>query len=103
MPRSRIGLSGENVPIARRYVRHFGLDAQSGVRVRQVERDAPAARAGLREGDLIVALDGEPVRGVDDLHRLLTGHDATRPRALDVIRLTERVALEVHPEERSAH
>jgi len=100
--RARIGMAGENVPIARRYVRHFELDAQTGVRVRQVERDAPAGRAGLREGDLIVALDGEAVRGVDDLHRLLTGHDATRPRVLDVIRLTERLALEIHPEERAA-
>ena len=56
----------------------------------------------LREGDLIVALGEEPVRGVDDLHRLLTGHDATRANVLKVIRLTERVDLEILPEERPA-
>jgi hypothetical protein len=39
---------------------------------------------------------------VDDLHRLLTGHDATRATVLKVIRLTERVDLEVRPEERPA-
>jgi S1-C subfamily serine protease len=99
--RGRIGVAGENVPISRRYVRHFALDAETGVRVRQVERDGPAARAGLREGDLIVGLDGETVRGVDDLHRLLTGHAATEPRVLRVIRLTERIDLEIRPEERA--
>ena len=62
----------------------------------------PAQRAGLREGDLIIALGEEPVRGVDDLHRLLTGHHAMRPNVLKVIRLTERVDLEIHPEERPA-
>jgi S1-C subfamily serine protease len=100
--RARIGVAGENVPIARRYVRHFALDAETGVRVRQVERDGPGERAGLREGDLIVALGREPVRGVDDLHRLLTGHDATRPTVVGVIRLAERVDLEIRPQERPA-
>jgi len=42
------------------------------------------------------------VRGVDDLHRLLTGHDATRPTVLRVIRLAECVTLEIRPEERPA-
>ena len=98
--RARIGVAGENVPIARRYVRHFGLDAESGVRVRQVERDGPAHRAGLREGDLIVGLGDAPVRGVDDLHRLLTGHAATEPARLRVIRLAESLELDILPEER---
>ena len=98
--RARIGVAGENVPISRRYVRHFGLEGESGVRAIQVEREGPAARAGLREGDLIVGLGEEPVRGVDDLHRLLTGHEAVRETVLRVIRRTERLDLAVRPEER---
>jgi S1-C subfamily serine protease len=98
--RGRIGVAGENVPISRRYIRHFELDAGTGVRVRQVERDGPAARAGLREGDLIVGLGEAAVRGVDDLHRLLTGHGVTEPRMLRVIRHTQRLDLEIRPEER---
>ena len=99
--RARIGVAGENVPIPRRYVRHFGLESETGVRVRQVEGDGPAHRAGLREGDLIVGLGEHAVRGVDDLHRLLTGHTATQPARLRVIRRTESLELEVRPEERS--
>jgi S1-C subfamily serine protease len=37
-----------------------------------VEPGAPAARAGLKPADVIVALNGQPVNGIDDLHRLLT-------------------------------
>ena len=99
--RARIGVAGENVPIARRFVRHFALDGETGVRVRQVERDGPADRAGLREGDLIVALGDEPVRGVDDLHRLLTGHAATQPARLRIIRRAESLELDIHPQERA--
>ena len=99
--RARIGVGGENVPISRRYVRHFGLAAETGVRVRQVERGGPADRAGLREGDLIVGLGDDSIAGVDDLHRLLTGHAAVRETVLKVIRLTERVDLAIRPDERA--
>jgi S1-C subfamily serine protease len=99
--RARIGVGGENVPIVRRYVRHFGLERESGVRTIQVERDSPADRAGLRPGDLIIGLGEEVVAGVDDLHRLLTGHDAVRATALKVIRGTQRMDLAIQPEERS--
>jgi S1-C subfamily serine protease len=98
--RARIGVGGENVPISRRYVRHFGLERETGVRVQQVERGAPADHAGLKAGDLIIGLGEEPIAGVDDLHRLLTGHEAVRDTVLKVIRRTERVDLPIRPEER---
>jgi S1-C subfamily serine protease len=66
-----------------------------------VERGGPAERAGLREGDLIVGLGDEVVAGIDDLHRLLTGHTAVQPARLRVIRLTESLELEIRPEERA--
>ncbi len=100
--RGRIGMAGESVPIARRYVRHFGLARETGVRVHQVEPGGPADRAGLRAGDLVVRLGEEAVGGVDDLHRLLTGHEAVRETRLDVIRRTERITLAIRPEERPA-
>ena len=100
VPRARIGVAGENVPISRRYVRHFALDSESGVRVVQVERGGPAEKAGLREGDLIIGLGDDTISGVDDLHRLLTGHEAVRETLLRVIRLTGRVDLAIRPDAR---
>ncbi|MBZ5573362.1 MAG: PDZ domain-containing protein [Acidobacteriia bacterium] len=59
-------------------------------------------RAGLREGDVIVALDGKPVAGVDDLHRLLTDARVGVSSALTVLRHTEKLELRVVPEEAGA-
>ena len=100
VPRARIGVAGENVPISRRYVRHFALESESGVRVVQVERGGPAEKAGLREGDLIIGLGDDTISGVDDLHRLLTGHEAVREMLLRVIRLAGRVDVPIRPEAR---
>jgi S1-C subfamily serine protease len=102
VPRARIGVAGENVPISRRYVRHFGLERETGVRAMQIEKGSPAQRAGLQEGDLIIGLGGEAVSGVDDLHRLLIGHEAVRETPLVVIRRTERLDLAILPEARAA-
>jgi S1-C subfamily serine protease len=70
--RSYLGLAGANQPIGRRFARHFELSNASGVRVESVEPGTPAARSALQAGDVIVALNGQPVNGIDDLHRLLT-------------------------------
>ena len=96
--RARIGVAGENVPISRRFVRHFDLARESGVRVVHVERGGPADRAGLKEGDLIVGFGAEVVGGIDDLHRLLTGHDAFRESVLRVIRRTGKLELPIFPQ-----
>jgi S1-C subfamily serine protease len=70
--------------------------------VLSTEPDSPARKTGLREGDVIVALDGQPVAGVDDLHRLLSDVKAGTKQELGVIRGTERLALQIVPEEARA-
>jgi S1-C subfamily serine protease len=97
--RSYIGVSAQTVPIHRRVVRFYNLPKETGVVVVGVEPDSPALEAGLREGDVIVALGDEPVAGVDDLHRLLTEVRVGVRCELTVIRRTERLLLTVSPEE----
>src|SRR5205809_8037389 len=71
--RAWLGVGGQDTPIGRRMVRHFALEHESGIRVSTVEKGSPAAAAGVREGDIIVALGDTPIAGVDDLQRVLTG------------------------------
>jgi S1-C subfamily serine protease len=71
--RSFIGVVGQNVPLLRKLVRHHHLKRETGVLVTGLEPDSPAARAGLREGDILLALDGTATPAVDALHKLLTG------------------------------
>jgi S1-C subfamily serine protease len=97
--RSWIGVSAQTVPIHRRVVRFYSLSQETGVVVVGVEERSPARAAGVREGDVIVALDDNPVAGVDDLHRLLSDTQAGAHCTLTVIRHTERLALRIVPEE----
>jgi len=97
--RSYVGISGQTVPVHRRVVRFYDLPRETGALVLSVEDGSPAKRAGLRDGDIIVALEGQPVAGVDDLHRLLTEVRVGVSCLLTVLRGTEKVELRVLPEE----
>jgi len=97
--RSWIGVAGQTVPIHRRVVRFHRLAADQGVLVAGIEPGSPAGRAGLREGDVIVAFEGEPVSGIDELHRHLVAKLIGIPSSITVIRHTEKLALLITPEE----
>jgi S1-C subfamily serine protease len=97
--RSYLGLAAQDVPLLRRVVRYFHLPAETGVLVVSVESDGPAARAGVREGDILVECGGEPVSGADDLHRLLTVERIGRRLPVGIIRGTERMTIDVEPRE----
>src|SRR3989442_2587557 len=97
--RSYIGVEAQSTPLHRRLVRFYDLPQESGVVVVSVEEGSPAQRTGLREGDVIVSLDGKPVAGVDDLHRLLTDARVGISSSLTVLRYTEKLVLNVVPEE----
>lgn len=100
--RGRIGVAGQTTPLRRRVVRYFDLPLETGVLVAGVEPGSPAQRAGLLPGDLIVAVDEEPLPDVDTLHRLLTEATIGRPLALRVVRLTSLKELRVTPERAAA-
>jgi S1-C subfamily serine protease len=97
--RSYIGVSAQTVPVHRRVVRFYDLPKETGAMVLSVEDASPAKRAGLREGDVIVTLEGQPVAGVDDLHRLLTEVRVGVSSNLIVVRYTEKLELKIVPEE----
>jgi len=97
--RSYIGVSAQTVPVHRRVVRFYDLAKESGGLVLSVEENSPAKRAGLRDGDIIVALEGKPVAGVDDLHRVLTDVRVGVSCSLTVLRRTEKLEVKIVPEE----
>lgn len=65
--RRRLGIGLAPAHVARRLRRSVGLPERDGLLVREVEDDSPAARAGIAEGDLIVAAGGRAVVEADDL------------------------------------
>src|SRR5437868_4294955 len=97
--RGYIGVAGQNVPIHRRIVRFYGLPLETAVLVVSVENNSPAERAGLREGDLIIAFDDQPIGNVHHLHKILVGEQIGVPAKLTVIRHTEKLELTILPTE----
>lgn len=100
--RSYLGVGGQTAPVLRALERHFHLPAATGVMVVHLAAGSPAAQAGVREGDLIVAFDGRPVPDVNALHQLLTADYIDRGAALTVLRHTKRLELPVTPREMPA-
>jgi len=98
--RAFIGIAAQQTAIPPRRRRHFDLSQEGAVMVGTVEPDSAGAQAGLKAGDIIVALDGQTIAGADDLVRALTGEKIGREVALDVLRGTERLTLAAVPQER---
>ena len=99
--RSYIGLAGQTVPIPRAVARGNQLAVTSGVFVVSVEKDSPAATAGLTDGDVVLAFAGTPVTGLDDLHRLLTEERIGQPAPMTILRSARRRTMTVVPTEKT--
>ena len=97
--RAYLGIAGQVRPIGRRIQRHLELQAATAVEVVSVEEEGPAHRAGVREGDLMLSVNGKSVGSVDDIHRLLTGWSAGSPLNLTVLRNGERLQVQIIPGE----
>ena|SRR5437868_387960 len=100
--RSYIGVAGQNVPIPRRVVRYYQLPVESGVLIVSFETDgetSAAREAGLLAGDLVVEFDDQPIRGIDDLHKLLTDERIGKKTPVTVIRGVQKLTFEVTPQE----
>jgi S1-C subfamily serine protease len=100
--RGYLGLAGETVRLQRRRVVELHLAKETGVLVLHIENGSPAQRAGLAEGDLILAFGKEPVGGIDDLHRLLTEPRIGEATPVTLLRLGRKLMLEITPEESRA-
>ncbi len=97
--RSYIGVGGQSVTLARHLVRTHQLPVESGVLIISVEPNSPAERAGLREGDVIVGFAGQPVAGIDALHKLLTDQWVGVSSPLVILRRVEKLEVSITPEE----
>jgi S1-C subfamily serine protease len=95
--RAYLGIAGGSRPLPPRVARELGRTA--GVEVVEVVPGSPAAAAGLRPEDLIVAVDGRAVTQVDDVQRLMVGDRIGATVLLDVLREGRPVELRLVPVE----
>lgn len=75
------------------------MTAPSGVVIEEVREDSPAAKAGLKKGDVVVEFDGERVRSVRQFTRLVQETPSGRKTQASVMRDGQRVNVTVEPRE----
>ena len=97
--RGFLGIAAQNLALHPNSVRRHGLTASGGVLVTSSEAGRPADQAGIRQGDVLVELDGEPVGGIDDLHRLLLEERIGTAIPVTILRNGRKKALWVTPAE----
>src|SRR6202047_1098277 len=100
--RAFIGISAQQTAIPRRLPVAAGLTQDQAAGGGRVETGSPAAEAGLMTGDMIVALDGLPVTGADDVIRILTGERIGRRIEVEVLRLGSRRRSSLAPRDGAA-
>jgi serine protease Do len=97
--RAYLGIGGQQRPLPPRLARELGRTGC--IEVGEIVEDAPAAAAGVRPGDLIVAVDGQPVETMAELQRLLVGERvgasvtftlARHERVLDIVVVPHELA-----------
>jgi S1-C subfamily serine protease len=96
--RSRLRLAAQTVTLDRQTMRSLDRAFAGAVMVLEAESGGPAAKAGLMKGDVILEFAGEPVTGVDDLHRRLVADHAGRELGLHIRRAGVSVRLKIRPE-----
>ena len=97
--RAYIGIAGQNVDVPRALARANQLAVSTAVRVASIEPNSPSARASLEKGDIVYAMGGAAVAGIDDLHRILNEERINTPVEVSLIRKGERRTLSLTPVE----
>ena len=99
--RAWLGLVAQNRPLDAARGRRLAIAAPTVVEIVSVEPDGPAAAAGLRAGDWLLAIDGQPTPTIDQLHRRLTTVAIGTPVAITILRGADRLDVPVTPRETS--
>lgn len=99
--RGYLGLGGQNVSLSQHAARLLGVPGQTALRAILVESGGPAHAAGLREGDILLTFDGEPIGGMDELRRRLGVGSIGSPARICVLRRSQHLELDVVPAESS--
>lgn len=88
-----LGVSAED--LSGQLGEYFGAPDNSGVLVREVRESSPAAKAGLKAGDVLIKVDGKPIRTLADLREQLRDKSSDKPVTFGVLRRGSEISVPV--------
>jgi S1-C subfamily serine protease len=98
--RAYLGVAAQTSALPRRLAHKAGVSQENAAALAQIEAEGPAAKSGLKLGDLVIAFDAAPIEAADDLIRALNAEAIGRRGVLTILRDGERLEIAVTPEER---
>lgn len=97
--RAYIGVGTQQVELHKRLIQFHHLPNKRALYVLTIEPRSPAAEAGLRQGDLLIAFNSHAIESVDDLFARLTATTIDSVQYLTILRDKERKVVEIYPAE----
>jgi S1-C subfamily serine protease len=97
--RALLGIAGQNATLPQTLVQQYRLEQTTGVLINAIQENGPADQAGLQEGDIIIGFDGQVIKSIDDLHRLLTEQKVGVSSTVELLRSSQRLTLNITPTE----
>jgi len=95
--RLSLGIVAMATAVPRRVMREHDLLSDQAVEIVEVNPNGPAEAAGLKRGDLMVAVNGRIITGMDDLHQILAGLPTSRQLVITVLRAGRLFEVPIEP------
>jgi S1-C subfamily serine protease len=95
-----LGFQLQEVPINNKIKRHYHLPNEKALFVVGIEKDSPASRSQIKEGDMIVSFNNRPVNTLNQLFKELTKKEILSMIDVAVIRHTEMLEVSIFPTQR---
>ncbi len=97
-----LGLMLQEVDIPIKFLRYFALKGQKGLFISRIEKDSPASRSQLMEGDIVTAFNGKRVENIHELFKQLCDEEILTMVDMEVIRIDKRLILPITPVKKAA-
>jgi S1-C subfamily serine protease len=95
-----LGFQLQEVPINNKIKRHYHLPNEKALFVVGIEKDSPASRSQIKEGDLIVSFNNKPVNTLNQLFKELTKKEILSMIDVSIVRFTELLTVNIFPTQR---
>lgn len=95
-----LGFQLQEVPINNKIKRHYHLPNEKALFVVGIEKDSPASRSQIKEGDLIVSFNNKPVNTLNQLFKELTKKEILSMIDVSIVRHTELLTVNIFPTQR---
>lgn len=95
-----LGVMIQEIWLHPRIKNYHKIPQNKGVMIINVEKNTPAMKAGLKEGDIIIGFDNDAITSSSALFKHLTGDKINRPLKVTILRKTEKLVMEILPEEK---